>query len=221
MLLAAVSCQVAPHALAVRLHHVAPHVLAAQLRARPARAQLAHMASVPSRPASPSRPWPPTRADIADSALSACGVACSLAAISVLDAVTPFRFYGPPYGAITLLLCSARRLPELGAIAATTAIAIGTAQLVALSRLPTWLMRGLTCSLLLLVARLCGARDYPPSGALALLFVEGDDAAVLSLQSFLCPAFSGHAVVVPIAWIVLVLRRRVRAMLGVPDEHED
>lgn len=168
----------------------------------------------------PARPWPPSRAEWVDYALSAAGATFAITALSVLDRLTPFRFYAPPYGAIVLLLFGAKRLPELGAMAAATLIALSTAQLMSLLRLPIELVRGLSCGLILLLIRLCGAKDYAPSAALALFFIENCEPRSPSLSKLFCPAFSGHAVVLPIAWVVLYLRQRVRAALGHRERDE-
>lgn len=162
------------------------------------------------------RVWPPSKAECADFALSAAGAACAISALSVLDslpALRPYRFYAPPYGAIVLLLFGESSTPDLGTMAATTALAVFVAQLLALARIPVALTRGLTCGLALLLARLYGLRCYPPSGALALFFLENCEPLSMSLSGLLCPAVTGHAVIVPIAWAVLLLRRRVRAAL--------
>jgi hypothetical protein len=163
---------------------------------------------------SASASWrPPTRAQAIDHSISAAGAAVGIGAMSLLDSRLPGSMYGPPFGSIALLLFSAQtglRLREMGVC---TTVAVCTAQLVSLLGMPLWLTRAITLGLGVILTKMSGIGEYPPACALGLLFLERTTPGSLSLRGVLCPALTGHAILIPLAYLSLYARKRVALAL--------
>jgi len=144
-----------------------------------------------------------------DITLSAVGCAISLWILSWLDRrFFDVRFYAPPFGAVALLLFASKK-NNVASIAACTCLCMVASQGMCLLSCSRELARGVVAGACLAGIRFLRLDLYPPSGALALLFLDSVEPGQFCLRSLLCPALSGHLVIVPLAIFWLNLRGRV------------